>query len=578
MIGEQIWFLGMRVAWYPILFVLCATSQFAKAGERVRIAMDVHVHAFSDSSWGKEVKAADIIQTMDEGSVEKAVVISAGYFEGLWRLFLSTPFFGRSEERVKHENDYIASIVRQYPARLIGACGVHPMDPWASTEVHRCIGDLGMRVVKIHPNAQRLDIDDNQVKARLLEHFKEIGNLGAVALVHAFGRTIEYQKSVVELALQAPDTNFIFAHMFGDMLPDIARVIGEKPHRNIFVDISGSIFEISNPVRQVEAMRSLGMDRILFGSDYPTATPKDTLAALHRLPLTSQEVSSIIGNAGPFVAGAGQSTAAAAETIPMFPLHQTPFFVTKVKIGENITTRMLVDTGASDTVLFHWFALKERVPVSAATGQGRDSGGRTFQLERASVPSLSLGNTVKPVSSLVVVPTIDSFEKESIGGIFSPQSFFKDQEFVLDFPSRKMTGGTDSQRQLKPRKHVEGLALYPCSKKGDKFAVNVTVNGVPGRFYLDSGDQRSVITREFADKLGPLSGRQSERQGVGSKRTVETVSGLIISMGSTTIAGEIDVESKGIACSVADGKLGGDVLGKFALFFSADRKEVHLYQ
>ena len=125
------------------------------------------MHAFSPSSWGKEVNSEGIIQAMDEADVQRAVLISAGYFEGLWRLFLWTSFFGRSIDRVRAENDYVAGIVRQYPDRLVGACGVHPFDEWAKAEVLRCIKDLGFRVVKVHPNAQRIDLNDDQRRQRL---------------------------------------------------------------------------------------------------------------------------------------------------------------------------------------------------------------------------------------------------------------------------------------------------------------------------------------------------------------------------------------------------------------------------
>ena len=268
-----------------------------------KVAIDVHMHAFSDETWSNQVTGDDLIKAMDEAGVAQGVVISAGYFEGPWRMYLSTPLFGRSEARVRHENDYVAGLIRSHPARLIGACGVHPLDSWAMTELDRCVRELGFKVVKVHPNAQRFDMDDPQVRSSLRAFFEEIGRLNAVALVHAYGRTPDFQRRVLEVALETPATTFIFAHAFGDNLPQIATLI-EKAPSNVFVDISGTAKETSDPQAFVGALRQIGLSRVLFGSDYPVFSPKQTLDALRQLPLTESEVALIVENRGPFTVNA----------------------------------------------------------------------------------------------------------------------------------------------------------------------------------------------------------------------------------------------------------------------------------
>ena len=54
--------------------------------------------------------------------------------------------------------------------------------------------------------------------------------------------------------------------------------------------------------RLAERIRTLGLDHVLFGSDWPGMTPADTAAAIRRrLPLRPAEIETIFANQAPFL-------------------------------------------------------------------------------------------------------------------------------------------------------------------------------------------------------------------------------------------------------------------------------------
>ena len=270
----------------------------------------------------------------------------------------------------------------------------------------------------------------------------------------------------------------------------------------------------------------------------------------------------------------GMATPLVGTAAEMTKLDRTPFFVTKVKVGNQLAT-MLVDTGASDTVLFDWFATKSGLSISESNHRGTDSGGNSFKLRMATVSGISLGGKKKNTAMLPIVPTVSTFRELNIGGIFSPLSFFEKEELLIDFPKRSLVSASDAKNATLGRKPIAKLPLLPCGKK---YAVNAKINGVSGLFYLDTGGQRSVVTEAFSKKLGSLIGTNGERQGVASKRSVVSVSGVQLDFGGSVNPISIDIESKKIGCAPADGKLGNDVLGSYALSFNSERTELSLFE
>ncbi|NLM38327.1 MAG: amidohydrolase family protein, partial [Firmicutes bacterium] len=90
-----------------------------------------------------------------------------------------------------------------------------------------------------------------------------------------------------------PDLVVIAAHFGGYRMWEDSRkyLLG----RNIFMDTSSSLAFL-DPTTAVEMIRSHGVDKFMFGSDYPMWSQRDELARFLRLDLTEAEREAILYN------------------------------------------------------------------------------------------------------------------------------------------------------------------------------------------------------------------------------------------------------------------------------------------
>jgi predicted TIM-barrel fold metal-dependent hydrolase len=112
-------------------------------------------------------------------------------------------------------------------------------------------------------------------------------------------------EKLFNLALSAPKTTFIFAHLgglnfrFWNILKAVRTAEGLFGE-NIYFDISIAPIIAGSPIEEefVWTIRNVGADRVLLGSDYPQYSLDQVIEALDRLSLTSAEKTKIrSGNA-----------------------------------------------------------------------------------------------------------------------------------------------------------------------------------------------------------------------------------------------------------------------------------------
>ncbi|HOG48932.1 MAG TPA: amidohydrolase family protein, partial [Anaerolineae bacterium] len=89
----------------------------------------------------------DFLAMMDASGVDRALVFT---LDGLY--VDPAPY-----------NDRLAEFCAADPVRLIPFCSVHPRYPGAVPELRRCVTQLGMRGLKLHPWAQCLSLLDSSL-------------------------------------------------------------------------------------------------------------------------------------------------------------------------------------------------------------------------------------------------------------------------------------------------------------------------------------------------------------------------------------------------------------------------------
>jgi predicted TIM-barrel fold metal-dependent hydrolase len=267
-----------------MLLCLCAPAAFAQAP-----VFDVHVHLREGETSLREYEA----------DVATAKIELAG-IGGMW---FGGPYQALQGEldKIKAGNDSLIALAAKHP-RLLPIATVHPYDGQAALDELARVAAAGVTVLKIHPHTQKFDAADPRV-LKLVQH---AGSLGMVVLMDNANILPGDSEKLFNLAVQAPKTRFIFAHMgamnfrFWNILA-LARTANDFFMDNIYFDISGTVVLAADaPIEEefVWTLRNVGINQVLLGSDYPQITLGKTVEALERLELTAEEKAKIrSGNA-----------------------------------------------------------------------------------------------------------------------------------------------------------------------------------------------------------------------------------------------------------------------------------------
>jgi len=252
-------------------------------------AFDVHVHLRDGEASIREYRA----------DVEAAKVPLAG-FAGMWFGGPHQALQGEPE-KTRARNEALIALVRKHPD-MVPIAVVHPYDGQAALDELDRIATSGVKIIKLHAHTQRFDVSDPRVLA-LARH---AGTLGLVVLMDNASIVAGDNEHLFNLAVQAPKTTFVFAHMgglnfrFWNILA-LARTADGFALRNVYFDISATVILMADsPLAEefVWTLRNVGIDQVLLGSDYPQIPLGKTVAALERLDLTDEEKAKIrAGNA-----------------------------------------------------------------------------------------------------------------------------------------------------------------------------------------------------------------------------------------------------------------------------------------
>lgn len=273
-------------------------------------AIDVHTHvisqALADGLTGGGVPAStaqDLIDRLDEANVEKAVVLSLGYFD--------LP----DDSNMAPENDFTASIVAEAPDRLIGFCGINPRYESALGEVDRCLALPEMIGIKLNiVGGSGLDWENPEHAAAISAVLDSAQRHDAPVLMHVAAAPLDDDSLISALTVigSHPDLRLLIAHCGGDADYEIEQYLipaSAVPPLinldNLYTDVSSCLdFYRDAPRAQRELivwrLRKWGIDRVFLGSDYlsiaPAETPKEALETLSRYPFTRKEINTILRN------------------------------------------------------------------------------------------------------------------------------------------------------------------------------------------------------------------------------------------------------------------------------------------
>lgn len=178
-------------------------------------------------------------------------------------------------DSVESINTFIAKQCAEHP-EFVGFMAMHQDYADPESEIERAI-ELGLRGMKLHPDTQKVNADD----PRLMAIYEMIeGRLPLT--IHAGDFRYEYS---------APERIQHILHTFPDLVIDAAHMGGWSRYDEAveylgseycFVDASSTLgFIDSDLVRKLIGV--YGVDRVMFGSDFPMWNPAEEYAQFRAL-------------------------------------------------------------------------------------------------------------------------------------------------------------------------------------------------------------------------------------------------------------------------------------------------------
>lgn len=179
----------------------------------------------------------------------------------------------------------IADFVKKHSDRFVGWCSVDPNDPDCVNQLVYYVEKLGLKGLKLGPIYQNFDPQD----PKHLPLFKKAEKLNIPVIWHqgtSFVRPgpLKYSNPIMleDIAVACPDLRMIIAHMGHPWETECVVLI--RKHPNLYANISALHYR---PLRHYQAFMTAleyGVEhKLIFGSDFPSATPEQVIAGLHKV-------------------------------------------------------------------------------------------------------------------------------------------------------------------------------------------------------------------------------------------------------------------------------------------------------
>lgn len=257
-------------------FVLGGVEREVQAATRREI-FDAHLHIPSDNGenfqWHQVTKnMPEFVAYLDKCGVRRGVISSS------WSNKAQSP------DDYRNGNREVAKYVDRYKGRFRGSCVITPFRiDEALREIERCRNELGFVWLGEFCNymtGYRYDTPEWAQVMRLAT------KLNCVIQIHTNTQELRY------LVESFPETTIVFPHLGGSPQDIFARIDLIARHPNAYIDVSGSGIERVGILER--AVKEIGADRVLYGSDFTINEPSAVIARVDNAFLTREDREKIL--------------------------------------------------------------------------------------------------------------------------------------------------------------------------------------------------------------------------------------------------------------------------------------------
>ncbi len=251
-------------------------SREAQAETR-RGIFDAHLHIPSDNGenfqWNLVTRnMPEFVAYLDKCGVQRGVISSS------WSNKAQTP------DDYRQGNREVAKYVDRYKGRFRGSCVITPFRIEEALreieECHRQHGFVWLGEFCNYMTGYRYDTPE------WTEVMKLAAKLNLVIQIHTNTKEMQY------LAENFPDATIVFPHLGGSKEDIFARIGIVARHKNTHIDLSGSGIERVGILEK--AVKEIGADRVLYGSDFTINEPSAVLVRVKNAFLTAEDREKIL--------------------------------------------------------------------------------------------------------------------------------------------------------------------------------------------------------------------------------------------------------------------------------------------
>lgn len=243
--------------------------------------IDFHTHVYPQAIAQKAAQSICDFYELDGGGMNGTVsqLLERGKMAGIEK-YVVLPV-GLKPNHVRHINEFILAEIGLH-SEFVGFGTVHAAQEDLLDETEFIL-NAGLRGVKMHPDTQLFNIDDE----RLFPMYDMLQGKIPVML-HMGDKRYNYSHParLRRVMKEFPGLQVIAAHFGGYSVYDEAY---ECLHdMNCMMDVSSSLMFMSRE-EAVKRIRAYGAERLLYGTDFPLWDPVEEVKRFQSLPLTGEE-------------------------------------------------------------------------------------------------------------------------------------------------------------------------------------------------------------------------------------------------------------------------------------------------
>ena len=248
---------------------------------------DIHAHIYPNAIADRAVYAIshayDDFPVKNDGRLETLVgeMDDAGVTACAAHSVATTP------HQVESINRFVMAAARRHPGRIVPFATLHPDmdDPGGAVDA---LVKAGFRGVKLHPEFQNFKVDEPRAAAMF---DAAAGRLPVLLHCGDYRCDNSAPERIKRMLREVKGLTLICAHLGGWTTWEMAAA--ELIGADVWVDTSSSLYALDGPTAAA-IIRGYGVERALFGSDYPMWVPGEEIDRLLALPLTDGEKEKIL--------------------------------------------------------------------------------------------------------------------------------------------------------------------------------------------------------------------------------------------------------------------------------------------